>query len=118
MGTTISRKILKLNYQLIFIFFLPIFYSNVNGQSMVKSYRNWIKFGIDFGISYFNPKDVNSLIDNWYSSIGITVKNEISKSIHLGLSGTGYISFIPFEYFEIRPQYEYFKLPVFLQILY
>lgn len=80
-------------------------------QDQGKAKRNWVKLGADFGLAYINPEDINALFEEWYNSIGAMVQDEFFKGIHLGFSGTGYVSVIPVKFFEMRPQYEYGYYP-------
>jgi hypothetical protein len=102
--------------RLILIIVLVNFCTLTYSQDSVRHKRNWVKVGADFGLSYINPKDVNSLFDYWYNSINVIVEDEFFKGIHLGLSGTGYISIIPVRFFELRPQYEYSYNPYLVMI--
>lgn len=75
-----------------------------------KNYnRNYFNIGIDGGLIYFDPKDINSLIDSWFNSVGSIDQEGVKTDIHIGYSISGFISFLPLKFIEIRPAFEYFE---------
>ena len=112
----IIKIVADLNKHLIIIILILGVCINAYGQDKSASQNNWIKLGIDFGISYMNPEEINSLFDCWYNSVGVVVEDEFFKGIHLGISATGYIALVLFNVFEIRPQFQYSYAPYLVMI--
>lgn len=109
-----KKSIIKLIFCSLFVFFAC---SNVLGQSndsisyKVKTPYKLLKIGLDGGIAYYNPKDVNSLIDNWLNSFGTVVGDKLITEIHLGYSVNGYLAISPLKFFDIRPEFSYNYIP-------
>ena len=76
-----------------------------------KTHYKLLKIGLDGGVAYYNPKDVNSLIDNWLNSNGTVVRDKLITGIHLGFSVNGYLAVSPLKFFDIRPEISYNYIP-------
>jgi hypothetical protein len=83
-------------------------------QDIEKTKNNWLKLGLDYGLSYTNPTEINNQIGSWLTSATPVVDYNFWKGIHLGFAGNAYASITILKLLEIRPQYGFSYAPYFM----
>lgn len=87
---------------------------NSYAQDVGKTKNNWLKLGLDYGLSYTNPAEVNNQIGSWLISTTPVANYNFWKEIHLGFAGNAYASITILKLFEIRSQYGFSNAPYFM----
>ncbi len=108
------QSISKIPFTLLFIILLHSFVSGQKSDTLSKNQRTphkFFKIGLEGGIIYTDPKDVNTSIESWVNSIGSSTRGKLYQDIHIGLVANGYIALTPVKFLDIRPEFEYSYIP-------
>ena len=104
-------KKLVIFVRILLVLLIILVHLNALGQKETRDTFKIVQPGLEFGLSYMNPEEINAVFNSWITSLGYILADDFSGGIHLGISGAGFLMIRPAKFLEIRPLYEVIDAP-------